>query len=105
MRDVQRSATPPAEFIRLGFEDAIGADTQIVIRQQAIDLRHVIGELGLPLVQFQPFNFLVGIFVMGKKGMRLGCTRGQQYKDEEQSADRGKQPTMLGMSAHNRTGC
>jgi hypothetical protein len=42
---------------------------------------------------------------VGKNGMSLGGKDGNQYKNEGQSADRGKQPPMLGMSAHKRIGC
>jgi hypothetical protein len=38
---------------------------------------------------------------VGKTGMGLIAGPTQQYKDKGQSADRGKQPTMLGMSAHS----
>jgi hypothetical protein len=42
---------------------------------------------------------------MGETGVGPDCEPGKKYKDERQSGDRGKQPTMLGMSAHKRTGC
>ncbi len=93
----------PAEFIRLGLQGTVGADAQIVIGQQAVNLRHVIRELGLTPVHLQPFYLFMGRITMRKDSMRLNCRAAGQYEDEEQSADRGKQPTMLGMSAHKRS--
>ena len=72
---MQRSAAAAGEFIRLGFQGAVGADPKIVIRQQPIDRGDVVGELGLPPVQLQPFNLFVGIFMVGKNRMRLGGKR------------------------------
>ena len=68
---MQRSAAALGEFIRLGFQSAVGADAKIVIGQQAIHRRDVVGELGLPPVQFEAFYLLMGAIMVGKHGMRL----------------------------------
>ena len=94
-----------AEFIRFAFQGAVGTDAEIIIGKQAIDYGNIVGKLGLTPVQFQPFDLFVGTIVVRKNSVRLTRISAGQYKDEGQSADRGKQPTMLGMSAHKRIGC
>ena len=102
---MERPAAAAGEFVRLGFQSAVGADAEIVIGQQPIDHGDVIGELGLTPIQFQSFDLFVGTVVVRKNGVGLTRKPARQYKDKGQSADRGKQPTMLGLSAHKRIGC
>jgi hypothetical protein len=101
---MERPTPAPAEFIRLGLQRAVGANPEIIIRQQPFDHGNIIGKLRLTPVQFQPFNLFMSIIPMGKTGVRLTRKPARQYKDKGQSAHRG-QPTMLGMSAHKRIGC
>ena len=93
------------ELIRLGFQGAVGADAEVVIGQQPIDHGNIVGKLCLTPVQFEPFDLFVGIIVVGKNRQRPARKPTGKYKNKEQSADRGKQPTMLGVSAHKRIGC
>jgi hypothetical protein len=102
---MDRPSPPAGEFIRLGFQRPIGTDAKIIIGQQPIDHGDVISELGLTPIQLQSLNLFMSIIPVGKPGVRLTRKPARQYEDKGQSADRGKQPTMLGMSAHNRTGC
>jgi hypothetical protein len=103
--DVERPTPSAAEFIRLGFQRPIGTDAKVIIGQQPIDHGDVIGKLGLTPIQLQPFNLFMSIIPVRKPGVRLTRKPAGQYEDKGQSADRGKQPTMLGMSVHKRIGC
>jgi hypothetical protein len=102
---MERTTPSAAEFIRLGFQRSIGADAKIVIGQQPFDHGDVIGNLGLAPIQLQPFNLFMSVIPVGKTSVRLTCKSARQYEYKGQSADRGKQPTMLGMSVHKRLGC
>jgi hypothetical protein len=103
--DTQCPATSSRQFIRLGFQGAISANPEVIVGEQPFDLGNVIGKLCLTPVQFQPFDLFVRIFMVGENGMCRAREPAKQYKDKGQSADRGKQPTMLRVSAHKRIGC
>ena len=84
------------EFIRLGFQSAVGADAEIIIGQQAIDHGDVVGDLGLAPVQFESFDFFVGRIVMGKNGVRPRRKRRKQQK-----AKKGRRPRETAIDARN----
>jgi hypothetical protein len=102
---MERPTPPAGELIRLGFQRSIGADAKVIIGQQPFDHGDVVGNLGLTPIQLQPFDLFMSIIPVGKTSMRLTCKPARQYENKGQSADRGKQPTMLEMSAHKRIGC
>jgi hypothetical protein len=68
---VQRSAAAAAEFICLGFQSAIGADAKVIIRQQPLDHRNVIGKLGLTPIQLQSLDLFMSIIPVWETSVRL----------------------------------
>ena len=60
MGSVKGSPTALGEFIRFGFECAVGVNAKVVVRKQPVELRDVISDLGLAPLQFKPFEFLGG---------------------------------------------
>jgi hypothetical protein len=101
---MERSTPAAAEFICLGFQRAVGADSKIVIGQESIDYGNIVSELRLAPIQLQALNLFMGIIAMGKTSVRLTRKAARQDQDKGQSPHR-RQPTMLGMSAHKRIGC
>jgi hypothetical protein len=91
---------------RLRFNRAVGADADIVVRQQMVHLADVIGDDCLPPLHFQGFDFLVGgvVLVMGQRICLLG--KGKAQSREKQKAGHGpvKGARKVSSSAHVRIG-
>lgn len=91
---------------RLRFNRAVGADADIVVRQQMIHLADVIGDDGLPPLHFQGLDFLMGgvVLVTGQRICLLG--KGKAQSREKQKAGHGpvKGARKVSSSAHVRIG-